>query len=114
MNKIKKLTHPPRTIAETILWSIKLIVLIFFKASLPPIVQFINGPVQADLSLSITQSITVSVSDPNLDGLITLINVTASGISSYNIIPANPSVGSQSSTFSIDYTPTRGDYPAFK
>jgi hypothetical protein len=67
-----------------------------------------------DLSQSLAQSITVSVSDPNPNGLITLINITASGISNFFTNPASPNVNLKNTTFTINFTPTRGDFPFFK
>ena len=70
--------------------------------------------VQVDLSQSITKSIIVDISDPDNNDYISLINVTVSGTSNYFISPSSPTLLQQSSTFTINFTPARGEYPVFK
>ena len=77
-------------------------------------IQFRSNPIQVDLSKLITQSVIVDVSDPNSNGSITSINVNASGISNFNTNPINLNVQSRNSTFTINFTPNRGEAPVFK
>jgi hypothetical protein len=75
---------------------------------------FREGTIKIDLSKLVTKSIIVDISDPDVGDSIANINVTVSGTVNYNINPSSPNVLVPSTSFTINYIPTREEYPVFK